>query len=191
MSCPLPSPYCITLLLCNRSYLCAFYLLEEEGFLFIQIKKKKTELWGLTMSRVMNYYMYSLESIYTTMEICWTFDDTRERDTTLSITHSFFNSVFSKRCLLFILMHCYPLPAVTRKKGAGRAFLPMRTPFPMVCFFPTGRREKSIPYKERENNSLSLLPLCFFFSHKKEGEKKSPLSFSSSSPSCRIMKAHR
>lgn len=47
-------------------------------------------MWGLTMSRVMNYYMYSLESIYTTMEICWTFDDTRERDTTLSITHSYF-----------------------------------------------------------------------------------------------------
>ena len=45
----------------------------------------------------MNYYMYSLESIYTTMEVCWTFDDIRERDTTLSITHSFWNNVFSKK----------------------------------------------------------------------------------------------
>ena len=46
----------------------------------------------------MNYYMYSLESIYITMEVCWTFDSIRERDTTLSIANSF---VLKKKLFAF------------------------------------------------------------------------------------------
>ena len=52
----------------------------------------------------MNYYMYSLESIYTTMEIYWTFDDNRERYITLSITHK--NSIPKKEYIVCFL-RCY------------------------------------------------------------------------------------
>ena len=41
------------------------------------------------MCHAINYYKHSLESIYTAMEFYRTFDDSRERDTILSITHPF------------------------------------------------------------------------------------------------------
>ena len=60
------------------------------------------------MCHAVNYYKHSLESIYITMDFYRTFDDNRERDIILSITHCFIEAkgwhplYFFQKCITFL-----------------------------------------------------------------------------------------
>ena len=60
------------------------------------------------MCHAINYYKHSLESIYITMDFYRTFDDNRERDIILSITHCFIEAkgwhplYFFQKCITLL-----------------------------------------------------------------------------------------